>query len=68
MTPKIVRSSIFYHVRWAPCHCDKARPQFVGEGDPSSCQRGCYIKIMTVSVQLKKIIGRESQGVVAKTN
>jgi hypothetical protein len=31
--------------------------------DPSSRQRGCYIRAITARVQLKiKIIGRESQG------
>jgi hypothetical protein len=32
------------------------------ETSPTSCQRGCYIKTITASVQLEnKITGRESQ-------
>jgi hypothetical protein len=43
-------------------------PECAGEGqtrpdpDPTSPQRGCYIRTMTASVHLKKITGRESQG------
>jgi hypothetical protein len=30
--------------------------------DPSSRQRGCYIRTMTAGVQLRKKSGRETQG------
>jgi hypothetical protein len=37
--------------------------------NPSSRQKGCYIRIITSIVQLEnKIAGRELKGLVAKTN
>jgi hypothetical protein len=47
----------------------RAEIDCAGEGQQqlSSCQRGCYIRIVAASVQLKKNAGRESQGVGAKT-
>jgi hypothetical protein len=43
--------------------------QHLQRADPSSRQKECYIRTITISVQLEnKIAGRESQGVVAKTD
>jgi hypothetical protein len=36
--------------------------------DPFSRQRGCYIRTMTANIQLKKHIGRGSQGAWRQRN
>jgi hypothetical protein len=48
--------------------CASEGQQQLQTTDPSSRQRGCYIRIMKASIQLKKLLVVILKGLVAKTN